>query len=222
MDLARDQVLNYARCLCYALLRLSITAYGKAPHFPVSIYKSRRWCGGLWHTIGDRAIRYGWIFAVTGIVIRGIGQRLLLNRDELLQLAPSVRPLATGWEACAKRQRALVDDEMDVGGSRARCIGGKTRFCSVSGDGLWCIDDLDIQAAAERLDMRDDKLLVWWGPAGRQSRRELREAEGSKNTGNVGVVGEVKVEGLVEREGDGIVIESDIILSSGARYGVVR
>ncbi len=41
VDLARDRVLNHALCLCYALFRLSITAYRKEPHSPVSLFTNQ-------------------------------------------------------------------------------------------------------------------------------------------------------------------------------------
>lgn len=48
------------------------------------------------------------------------------------------------------------------------------------------------------------------------------KAESGEDACNVGVVGEVKVEGLVERKRDGIIVKCDVVLSSGACYSVVR
>jgi len=61
--------------------------------------------------------------------------------------------------------------------------------------------------------VRDDKLLIWRRARRWEHGRELGEAEGGVDGGHVGVVGEVKVESLVEGEGDGVVVESDIVLS---------
>lgn len=49
----------------------------------------------------------------------------------------------------------------------------------------------------------------------------MSEAESGENACNVGIMGEVEVEGLIEGKGHSIVIEGDIILSSGARDCVV-
>lgn len=60
-----------------------------------------------------------------------------------------------------------------------------------------------------------DELLICWWSGRRQELRELGEAESGQHSCEVGVMGKVEVEGLIEWEGDGIVVKSDIGLSCG-------
>lgn len=64
-------------------------------------------------------------------------------------------------------------------------------------------------------------MLIWRWARGWEERRELSKAKGGVDSGHIRVVREIEVEGLVEGEGDGIVVESDIVLCGGRRYGVV-
>lgn len=63
--------------------------------------------------------------------------------------------------------------------------------------------------------MRDYQLLIWRWARGGKNRRKLSEAKGCEDSGNIGIVGEVEIKGLIEWEGDGVVIEGDVILCSG-------
>ncbi len=77
---------------------------------------------------------------------------------------------------------------------------------------MWGIDNLNVETGAERRGARNYKLLIRRWTRGGEDRRELSEAKSGVDSGHIGVVGEVKVEGLVERESDGIVVESNIVL----------
>ena len=66
-----------------------------------------------------------------------------------------------------------------------------------------------------------DELLICWRTGCRQVLCELGEAKSGQHSCEVGVMGKVEVEGLVEREGDGIIVKSDICLSCGCVQGMV-
>lgn len=68
---------------------------------------------------------------------------------------------------------------------------------AIGGDGVRGIHDFDIKTGGEGLEVRYDQPMIRWWARGRQSRCELREAESSEDGGDIGIVGEVEVEGLV-------------------------
>lgn len=66
-----------------------------------------------------------------------------------------------------------------------------------------------------------DELLICWRSGCRKEPCELGEAESGEHGSEVGIVGEVEIECLVERERAGIVVDGDIGLSCGCVQGVV-
>ena len=69
--------------------------------------------------------------------------------------------------------------------------------------------------------MGNDELLICWRSGCWQELSELGEAESGEHGCEVGVVGKVEIEGLVERECGCVVVQSDIDLSRGRIQGVV-
>lgn len=82
-------------------------------------------------------------------------------------------------------------------------------------------DDFDVDAGAEGLEVGDDELLVRGRAGCWECGLELCEAERGEDTRDIGVVAEVKVEGLVQGESDGVVVEGDVILAGDGCDGVV-
>ena len=66
-----------------------------------------------------------------------------------------------------------------------------------------------------------DELLICWGSGCRQQLCELSKSESGQHSGEVGVMGKIKVEGLVQRKSGGVIVESDIGLSCGGIQGVI-
>ncbi len=91
-------------------------------------------------------------------------------------------------------------------------------LCRVAGAGpvrrnrLRCIDDLDVEAGAERRDVRHGEVVRAGICARRQGLGKLLEAKGSEDGRDIGVVGEIKINALVERESVGVVVKGDVDL----------
>lgn len=66
-----------------------------------------------------------------------------------------------------------------------------------------------------------DELPVCWRSSRRQELSELCEAESGQHSCEVGVVGKVKVEALIEWKCGGIVVDCNVGLSCGCIQGVV-
>ena len=67
--------------------------------------------------------------------------------------------------------------------------------------------------------MRDDHALVGGRACGGEELGKLLEAEGGEDGGDVGVVGEGEVEGLVEGEGGRHAVEGDLV---GGEYVQIK
>ena len=68
---------------------------------------------------------------------------------------------------------------------------------TIGGHGLWGFNYLDVDAGSEWLKMGYDKLLIRWWSGCRQKLCKLGEAESCQHSCEIGVMGKVKVEGLV-------------------------
>ena len=82
-------------------------------------------------------------------------------------------------------------------------------------------DYLDVDACPERLKMGYNELLICWGSGCRQKLCELSKSKSGQHSGEVGVMRKVEVEGLVQRKGGGVIVESDVGLSCGGVQGVI-
>ena len=82
-------------------------------------------------------------------------------------------------------------------------------------------DDLNVDAGAEWLEVGYDELLVCRRSGCWQELSELGEAKSGEHGCEIGIVGKVEVEGLVEGECGCVVVQSDIDLSRGRIQGVV-
>ena len=105
-----------------------------------------------------------------------------------------------------QRQGALVQNHMNVLGDPTghvvvvghACVGaGGT--CGI--DRVWGGDDFDHETGGERRQVRYDELLIRWGSGRGEWLGKLLEPECGHDGHDVGVVGEVEVDGLVEWEG---------------------
>ncbi len=97
---------------------------------------------------------------------------------------------------------------MNVCGRRSG--GGAVR--AVSGDRRGSLDDLDGEASGVGHHAGNEKGAVGgrWAYGG-EVLIELFEPEGGEDGDHVCVVGEVEVEGLIEGEGGGVVVDGDVV-----------
>ena len=186
-------------------------------HTPASVNLR---ASSLGYTIRDRAIRHGGVFPVARVVVLRSRQRSCLDLQKSGKLAPPIRPVTARREARTKGERPLVDEKMHVICSWARRIGIRWRG-TIGGYGMRGLDNLDVNACSKGLKVGYDELLVCWRSSRRQELCELGEAESGQHGCEVGVVGEVKVEGLVKRECGGAAVKSDVGLSCRGIQGVV-
>jgi hypothetical protein len=95
---------------------------------------------------------------------------------------------------------------------------------SPGGDGSRRANNLNVEAGPERGEVRDGEIFV--GAAGVGCGREvgvgeLAQAKRRQDGDDVGVVGKVKVEALVERESLGAAVEGDVDLGARVAERVV-
>ena len=83
---------------------------------------------------------------------------------------------------------------------------------AVGRDGLGRLDDFNVEAGAKGGQVGDGEVVGTRIPVGWEVFRELAQAERGEDGDDVGVVGEVKVEALVERESLGVVVQCDVDL----------
>ncbi len=77
-----------------------------------------------------------------------------------------------------------------------RCIGVRWRS-TIGGHGLWGFDYLDVDACSEGLKMGYDELLICWRSGCWQELCELGKSESGQHSCEIGIMGEIEVEGLV-------------------------
>lgn len=86
---------------------------------------------------------------------------------------------------------------------------------------MWGLDDLYVDTCSEGLKMGYDELLIRRRSRCRQELCELGEAERCEHSREVGIMGKVKVEGLVQWECAGVVVDSDIGLTCSSIQGAI-
>lgn len=160
----------------------------------------------LRHPVCNTTVWNGRVDAVTGVVVLCqlgcIGGCL----QESTQLTPSVQPISTLRKAHTERQRPLIQDEVHISRLPALKIDS---VCTERPRGL---DDLHVEACAKWLEMRDCEVVRTGVGRVREEGGELGEAKGGEDAHDVRVVREVKVEGLVEGERGGVVVEGRVDL----------
>jgi len=189
----------------------SSTSFSHPPLSNVGLVRQR-------HTIRDTSVGTDRVVAKAGILVLRLSQIRALHLQKRRQLAPPIVSQPTSRERHAQRQRALVEDEVDVRRGRAGEVVGAARAGAVErGRG---VDDFHVEAGAEGLHVGDDEGAVRGHVGVGHDGGELGEAEGGEDAHDVGVVGEEEVEGLVEGKGDGVVVEGDVDLGDGRVDGV--
>nr|POE47189.1 ribosomal lysine n-methyltransferase set10 [Quercus suber] len=170
--------------------------------------------------VGDGAVGVGGVVTVAGVVEHGLLELGALDVEEGGQLAPAVVAGAALGQGAAEGDGALVEEEVDVGGGRA---GGEVAGAADARgvERARRVDDLDVEARAEGLHVRDDERPVRKDVVRGQEGGELGQAEGGDDGHDVGVVGEVEVQALVGGEGAVVVVERHIDLGGRRVDGVV-
>lgn len=150
------------------------------------------------------------------IILRPLGH-LLLRLDERAQLAPPVLPARVALrDAVSQRQRALVQHKVDI-----LCLAAGQEPVARRRHGLGRLDDLHVQARAERRHVGDGEVVRARVSVRRQLFGELAQAKRSQDRHDVGVVRKVKVQRLVERERLGAAVERRVDLRAGVAERVV-
>ena len=190
-------------------------------YFSVMIhYISMEKLSSLGHPIRERAIRYCRIVPIASVVVLRSRQRPGLDIQKGRKLTPTIRPVAACREAWTKRERSLIDQKVDIVCRGPGCIGICWRR-TVGGYGAWGFDYLNVDACSEWLKMGYDELLICWRSGRRQELCKLSKSESGQHSCEIGVMGKVKVEALIQWESSGVVVESDVGLSCGGIQGAV-
>lgn len=71
---------------------------------------------GLRNTVCEGSVGNGWVVAVAGVVVLGLGVLLAENIDESVQGAPTIVTYAASRVRRIKWNSTLVKDEMNIGG----------------------------------------------------------------------------------------------------------
>lgn len=170
-------------------------------------------------TVGDATVRHSRVITEARVVVLRERELILLSLQEGVELTPTIISWSTVGEALAKRDSALVQDEVNVSGRWTRNV--HVGAVAIRRDRLGSLDDLNIEAGTEGLHVGDDEGAVLLDGGGGHDRGELGQAEGGKDGHDVRVVGEVEVQSLVQREGGGVVVEGDVQLCGGCADNVV-
>ncbi len=149
---------------------------------------------------------------IATVVVHRCCERAVLNIQESIQLTPTISPVPTCCEAGAQWECTLVDDKMNVVRWRPGevGIGGCSSIC---GDWMWRLDNFHVKTACERLKVGKDHLLICWWTGRRKELRKLGQTEGCQDRGNICVMCEVKIQGLIQWEGHSIVILVSCLLA---------
>jgi hypothetical protein len=92
------------------------------------------------------------------------------------------------------------------------CLFAAEIAVAIWGEGLWCLDDFDVETGAEGGEVCDGEVVGSGISIGGKLVCELTETECSEDGNNVGIMGEVKVETLVKWESFGTAVQSDVDL----------
>jgi len=158
-------------------------------------------------TIGEGSIGNSWVVAIAGVVVLGLGVLLAENIDESVQGTPTIVTYAASGERLVQWNSTLVEDEVNIGGWLASDV----RVSGVSGRVQWLrgVNNLNIKTSTEGLHMRHDEGVI--NDVGRRKVGvELSESHSSQYAHDIGVMGEVKVQALVEGECAGHVVQGVI------------
>lgn len=189
-----EEIQAYGSTSLYFIILLVLSAFLDHPLHLLPGLRRRR------HAVGNRTPSRGTVVPVTGIVIVRQGERISLRLHPGVQLTPPVRAISTRRNALSERQRALVEDKVNVRRGLAALVAAPSA-AAVGGDGRRGLDELDVEAAAEGHHVGDDELAVRLVAGGGEQRGELPEAEGCEGREEVDFVSEVEVEVLVGGEG---------------------
>lgn len=118
-----------------------------------------------------------------------------------------------------QRNRPLVENKMHV--ARRLSVKINLSLASLGIHRRRGTDDLDVEAAGKRLNVREDEFTVRLDVRSRQCVVELRQAERDEDAEDAGVVAKVQVESLVDGEGDGVVVKGDVDLGRGRGQDMV-
>lgn len=112
---------------------------------------------------------------------------------------------------------------MDILGLAGRFLLYVPAPLAVSPYGLRRLDDFNVEARAERREVGHSEVVLSRVCLGRQGRivTELGQAKGGQDGDDVGVVTEVKVEGLVQGKGLHVRVERGVDLRARVAEGVV-
>lgn len=132
----------------------------------------------------------------------GLCRHALLDFDKGVKFAPAV--LAAGIalrETQAQRDGSLVEHEVDV-----LLLFATQIAIAIWRDRFGRLDDLDVETGAKGGDMSDGKVVGSGITIGWELLCELTETKCSEDRNNVSVMGEVKVETLVQWESLSVIV----------------
>ena len=129
-------------------------------------------------------------------LLQSISQRL----QESAQLTPPIAPLTTASKALSKRDRVLVEQELNILRLLTIvlvCAPISALYITAALQRLGSIDKADVEDAGKRFHVRHDVCAVLWSRlVGWNKFCELGEAESGQDRGDIGVVAEIEVEDL--------------------------
>jgi len=130
-------------------------------------------------------------------------------------LTPPINSIPTSRITNTQRDSSLIEQHMDIS-----CWWSCNGTCSLAVEGRRTLDFLNCHAGAERLHVWDDELLVFGNAGGWKVLGELSQSQCGEDAHDVCVVGEIKVQCLVERECSRTVVESRVLVCNERRIGL--
>lgn len=147
------------------------------------------------HPIRDPTIRHNRILSkATKFVLRRL-QHLRLHLHKRRQFTPPIITITTLGKRFPQWNRALIENKMNVPRDSSIVLvgGGVTpaAVLTIPAQRFGRLDDFHVESRAKGFHVRDNEGAVALEMIGGQDGRELREAEGREDGGDIGVVGEV-------------------------------
>lgn len=134
-----------------------------------------------------------------------------------LQVTPAVFAAGIALrKALAQWDCSLVQNKMNILGLPTTKIA-----ITVRRQGLWCVDDLNIETGSERRQVGHGKLMFTRIVCCRKFIRELAKTKSSENRNDIAIMGEVEVKTLVQWECYRVVVQGYIYLRARISQGVV-